>query len=301
MRTATQRVLIVLSDDVHLMDVAGPAQVFTNANDVGGRYVVTYVGVRSGVRSHQGLSLQVSDEWPDLKPEDLLVVPGWRTQASRMPFDARTLSRIRAHWDTGGRVASVCAGALALAEAGTLSGQVATTHHELIDRLRRYPSINVQTDVLFTCGDRVHTSAGIASGIDLALHLVAQEHGPAVAARVARTMVVPAWRQGSATQQSVMLVHRDHLDDLAHRAQDVLDDLDAGLPTLQELGRGLGVSGRTLARRFHNATGMTPLAYATAVRRERAEQLHGLGWSWQSAARAVGYADARSLRPRGTT
>lgn len=158
--------------------------------------------------------------------------------------------------------------------------------------------MTVATDVLFTCEGRLHTSAGIASGIDLSLHLVAHEHGPAVAARVARTLVVPAWRPGAAPQASVMLVHRDHLSDLVHRAQDLLDDPTVPPPTLDELGRRLGVSGRTLARRFTAATGLTPHAYSAAVRRERAGLLRDQGWTGQAAANAVGYADARSLRAR---
>ena len=153
--------------------------------------------------------------------------------------------------------------------------------------------------MLFTCGPRLHTSAGIASGIDLCLHLVAHDHGPAVAARIARTLVVPAWRPGNTSQDLVTLTHRNHMDHLTHQAQDILDDTSHKPPALAELGRRLGVSGRTLARHFVDAAGMTPQAYASAVRLEHATRLHEQGWSWESAAHAVGYADARSLRERG--
>ncbi|GMA41464.1 GlxA family transcriptional regulator [Mobilicoccus caccae] len=298
--TLTRRVLIVLPDAAHLMDVAGPAQVFVNASEVGGRYEVGYVGAAGRVQSHQGLAFAAPTDWPDLTPADLVLVPGWKTQTAA-GFAPALLTRIREHWDAGGHVASICAGALALARTGVLAGHSATTHHDLIDELATSRDVSVMRDVLYTCEDRLHTSAGIASGIDLALHLVAHDHGPALAARVARTLVVPAWRAGAAPQASVMLTHRDHLSDLAHRAQDVLDDPAEPPHTLDALARRLGVSGRTLARHFVAATGLTPQAYSTAVRRERARHLQTQGWTRHAAATAVGYADARSPRARRGT
>ena len=114
------------------------------------------------------------------------------------------------------------------------------------------------------------TSAGIASGIDLALHLVAARHGPAVAARVARALVVYARRNGDEPQASAMLRHRAHLSDLVHRAQDVLDARFAEPLPLAELAAAAGVSERTLTRRFRAATGLTPLRYQQELRLERA-------------------------------
>ena len=119
-------------------------------------------------------------------------------------------------------MASVCSGADALGRAGLLDGRRCTTHHDLQDELaRRYPRATVVRDVLYVVDDRVVTSAGIASGIDLALHLVAVRHGPAAAARVAREMVVYARRNGDEPQASAMLRHRAHLSDVVHRVQDL--------------------------------------------------------------------------------
>lgn len=292
-----RRVLIVLPHQVHLMDVAGPAQVFTNAAELTeDGYEVAFHAPSGRVATHQGLVVDAPTMWPNLATQDLVVVPGWKTSREADGFDRDVLDRVAAHWHAGGHVASICAGALALACAGILSGQRATTHHDLIGGLARHRDVTVETDVLFTCKPRLHTSAGIASGIDLALHLVAHDHGPALAARVARTLVVPAWRPGNTSQTSVMLTHRNHMDDLTHRAQGILDNLDEDPGTVEQLGRRLGVSGRTLARHFLAHTGLTPAAYLTAVREERATQLHAQGWTWDAAARAVGYADARSLR-----
>jgi transcriptional regulator GlxA family with amidase domain len=115
-------------------------------------------------------------------------------------------------------------GALALARAGLLDGRGCTTHHDLQEELaRRHPKATVVGDVRYVGDGRVITSAGIASGIDLALHLVAVRHGPGVAARIARWMVVYARRHGDEQQASAMLRHRSHLRDVVHRVQDLID------------------------------------------------------------------------------
>ncbi|MGL5817450.1 MAG: GlxA family transcriptional regulator [Phycicoccus sp.] len=293
-----RHVVLVVPDRAHLMDVAGPAQVFVSAAEAGGAYTVTFVAADVRTRTHQGLAVETAVEWPSLAPSDLVLVAGWKATSDLDPLAPRLLDRIAGHWERGGAIASVCAGALALARIGILAGHHATTHHDLVDDLTRYPGVTVVRDRLYTCSGRLHTSAGVASGIDLALHLVAHDHGPALAARVARTLVVPAWRPGAASQASVMLVSRDHLSDLTHRAQDLLDDPDRAPTSLAALAGQLGVSGRTLSRHFVAATGVTPHAYATAVRRDRAAQLRSQGWTQHAAAAAVGYADPRSLRLR---
>ena len=194
-------------------------------------------------------------------------------------------------------MASVCAGADALGRAGLLDGRRCTTHHDLQDELAgRYPRATVVRDVLYVLDGRVVTSAGIASGIDLALHLVATAHGPGAAARIAREMVVYARRNGDEPQASAMLRHRAHLSDAVHRVQDLID---AGSPSAcrwPTWPRPAGVSERTLTRLFAAATGLTPLRYQQLLRVERAEHLIGHGATVEAAARAVGFEDARMLR-----
>jgi transcriptional regulator GlxA family with amidase domain len=191
----------------------------------------------------------------------------------------------------------LCAGAPAGAPPGLLDGRRYTTHHDLTDELAaRYPKAHMVRDVLYVEDDRVITSAGIASGIDLALHLVAAARGAEAAARVARQMVVYARRNGDDLQESAMLRHRGHLSDLAHRAQDVIDSRYADQLRLADLAAGVGVSERTLTRIFTHATGLTPLRYQQLLRLERAEHLIGHGATVEAAARAVGFEDARMLR-----
>jgi transcriptional regulator GlxA family with amidase domain len=273
--------------------------VFSTAASFGHDYELAYVGEREEVQSAQGLPLRARVRWPELTADDLLVVPGWRSPTLRGsgPIGEGVLRRLTAHHAAGGTVASVCAGADALGRAGLLDGRRCTTHHDVQEELAaRYPKATVIRDVLYVVDGRVVTSAGIASGIDLALHLVAVRDGAAVAARVAREMVVYARRNGDERQASAMLRYRAHLSEAVHRAQDLIDSRFAERLPLADLAAAAGVSERTLTRLFRASTGLTPLRYQQVLRVERAEHLIGQGATVESAARAVGFSDARMLR-----
>ncbi|WP_018656360.1 GlxA family transcriptional regulator [Actinomadura flavalba] len=346
-----RRVVFPLVPGLHLLDLAGPAQVFSTAADQGHPYRLHHPGPhatgpnatgtrdtdharnpgratgdpRGGraaahdphgndphgngpdgrphttVPTAQGLTLHADATWPDLTPDDLIIVPGWRHRRPGRPphpgVDAATAARLAAHHAAGGTVASVCAGAFALGQAGLLDGRRCTTHHALHTQLAaRHPTATVVPDVLYVTDDRVVTSAGIASGIDLALHLLAVRHGPAAAARAARDMVVHTRRNGDQPQDSAMLRHRAHLSDAVHRAQDLIDAHYTRPLPLADLAAAAGVSPRTLTRRFTAATGLTPLRYQQNLRLEHARHLIGQGATHDTAARAAGFTDARMLR-----
>ncbi|WP_371502370.1 AraC family transcriptional regulator [Kitasatospora sp. NBC_00374] len=293
------RVVFLLVPQLHLLDLAGPAQVFSTADDLGHGYRLDYVAEQEDVPTAQGLTLRAGTRWPRLHARDLVVVPGWRSDTLRTNGELGTasLERLAAHHAAGGTVASVCSGADALGRAGLLDGRRCTTHHDIQEELaRRHPAARVVHDVLFVEDDRVLTSAGIASGIDLALHLVASRHGPYAASQVARSMVVQARRNGDEQQAGVMLRHRAHLVDAVHRAQDLIDSRFTSRLSLASLAAETGMSERTLTRRFTGATGLTPLRYQQGLRVERAEHLIAHGATAESAAREVGFQDARMLR-----
>ena len=293
------KVVFLLTPKLHLLDLAGPAQVFSTAHDLGHEYLLHYVAEQEDVPTAQGLGLRAAVDWPELGAQDLIVVPGWRSpMLAGAPRPGRaTLDRIAAHHARGGTVASVCSGADVLGQARLLDGRRCTTHHDLQDELAaRYPRARVQRDVLYVLDERVVTSAGIASGIDLALHLLATRHGPALAARVARAMVIYARRTGDASQDSAMFRHRRHLRDAVHRAQDQIDAHYATPLRLTDLAHASGVSERTLTRQFLECTGLTPLRYQQTLRVERAEHLISHGATIETAAHTVGFADARMLR-----
>lgn len=292
-------VVFLLTPHLHLLDLAGPAQVFATAAERGLGYRVRYVAERAEVPTAQGLTLQAETDWPAVGPSGVVLVPGWQADGEphRRVLSTDQAGSLADHHAAGGTVASVCSGAFALGEAGLLDGRRCTTHHALQERLaRRWPRARVVRDVLFVPDGGIITSAGIASGIDLALYLITVWHGPAAAAEIAREMVVYVRRNGDAPQASAMLRHRGHLVDIVHRVQDTIDARYRSPLPLPELAASAGVSERTLSRAFVAATGLTPLRYQQLLRVEHAEYLIGAGETAEAAARAAGFDSPRMLR-----
>jgi transcriptional regulator GlxA family with amidase domain len=169
-------VLVLLLETVQLQDMAGPVQVMAEATDLGAPYRLVYCGLASRVRSGQGLSLSDLQPLPEPEPGDLVLVPGVAAAA----LDALEVPRdwLRLAQQRGARLASICSGAFVLARAGLLDGRNCTTHWTLTARLAaEHPRAKVIEDRLFVEDGSVMTSAGIASGIDLSLALVEQDHG----------------------------------------------------------------------------------------------------------------------------
>ena len=293
-------VVFFLPQRLYLLDLAGPAEVFQAAIEQGLPYRLSYVADEPDIVTAEQLPIQAPTTWPALDQHDLIIVPGTELTGAGLAdvrINSRSLDVLRHHHNRGGNIVSVCAGAEVLGRAGLLDGRRCTTHHQLqADLGARYPAATVIEDVLYVVDGTIATSAGIASGIDLALHLIAVAHGPAMAARIARTLVVYTRRNGDEQQTSVLLRHRHHLDDMVHRLQDLIEDRFTERLRLIDLARELGCSERTLTRHFHRATGLTPLRYQQLLRLERAEHLIGHGSTVDSAARTVGLADARALR-----
>ena len=247
------QVVIVVLPETELLDLAGPAQVFDAANGLGADYTLSFVGSMPRVRSAQGLELLVSSPLPPITGDDLVLVPGVRRSSITPHADPNTLAWLRSAADARARIAAVCTGAFLLGEAGLLEGRRCTTHWTLIEALAaRFPRAIVEDATLFVQDAGVTTSAGIASGIDMALWLVEQDHGPLVAARVARELVVYLRRDGGHGQSSIYLEYRTHLQPRVHRAQDWLIENFNAKVTLGQLADVVGTSARHLARQLQS-------------------------------------------------
>lgn len=268
-----QRVIFIVLPRVELLDLAGPLQAFFEAGPHGGAYEAVLCGPVADVASNQGVHLARLAALPDPDPNDLVLVPGIDlAHQGEIPSSVYHWLH-RAH-EAGAHLASVCTGAFILAEAGLLSGRRCTTHWARVDDLqRRYPRALVLRDRLFVQDGAVTTSAGIASGLDMALWFIEQQHGPLVAARTARELVVYLRRDGAQQQHSVYLDYRAHLHTGIHRVQDWLIAHPEARPTLDELAGVAAMSPRHLTRVFREATGITIHAYTTALRLERAARL----------------------------
>ena len=170
---------------VILLDLAAPAHLFGHCGE--DRYRFTVAGVRSGpVATSTGLAISAERGLRALQEADTVVVPG-TDDLSPTPDVHRAAGALRQAHARGARIASICTGAFVLGEAGLLDGRRATTHwHSTAELTRRFPATDVDPDVLYVDEGAILTSAGVAAGLDLCLHLVRRDHGAAVAAQLAR-------------------------------------------------------------------------------------------------------------------
>lgn len=299
------RVVFFIPPDVTALDVVGPLQVFQMAAiHAGEDYRFEMCALSRNVPVAGNLQFGNLLPYRRVTPGrgDILVVAGFQgaTMAAvrAMRRHPAFFGWIRRACRAGATVCSTCTGAFFLAEAGVLDGKPCVTHWADNDDLQRhYPRTQVRPGILFAEAGNVYTSAGVAAGIDLAIHLVAQRHGSRLAFEVARRLVIYLRRSGEAEQDSIYLRYRNHLDDVVHRAQNLLiERLDAP-PGLEQLATQVGSSPRNLSRRFQRSLGISMGGYLRELRLERARSLlQEEGSKVEDVARACGFCDSRQLR-----
>jgi transcriptional regulator GlxA family with amidase domain len=264
------RVAILVLEAAVPIDLAIPAHVFDGRD--GSPYRAQLCAERPGpVRTTTGFDVVATAGLEALQRADTIFVPGFESPTMRPPQAVR--KAIARAVDEGRRVASICTGAFALAAAGVLDGRRATTHWRHAEELAAlYPAIDVDPDVLYVDQGNVLTSAGVAAGIDLCLHLVRSDHGAELANKVARRIVVPPHRDGGQAQYIERPVPADAGDSLEPTRAWALERLGEPL-TVTDLARHACVSDRTFARRFVAETGTTPLQWLVRQRVLRAREL----------------------------
>lgn len=287
---------------VYLLDLAGIADALRNANRIARRTVfeIVFNGIADEAVTSIGLSLSGLAPLPAHLPEGALVVVSGVTPIARMQDPAALVAAdwLARHVTDRHRLACICAGAWLAGRAGLLDGRACTTHHEDCAALqRRFPKALVQDNRIFVEDGNVMTSAGVTAGIDLALHLVAEYAGPAVASRVARALVVYVRRTGGDPQLSPWLAHRNHLHPVVHRAQDAILADPSRDWTLASIAEVACTSVRHLSRLFRDEAGVTVLAYLHGIRLALArEHLATTGWSVERVAEQAGFSSAHQLR-----
>lgn len=312
-------VFFVITPNVLLLDYAGPAEALRMARDMGAPLKLQACGPVAEVPTSLDTRLTGLTPLPTSLPANSLVlVTGNGNEREDYASDAarQVVRWLRAIPDAGIRLASICSGALLLAQAGLLDGRRCTTHHSLTDDLRALaPGAQVLDDRVFVEDGPVLTSAGITTGIDLALHLVQQLSGPEMAGRVARRLVMYLRRGPNDVQLSPWLAHRNHLHPAVHRAQDLIAGTLARDPshrwTLAQLADVACVSPRHLTRLFMRHAGISVLDYVQQLRMARAQELlqQQPRLTQERLAAACGFASARDWRrawkrftaPAGTT
>jgi len=271
------RVTVLLLPPVVGFDATIAPTLFGQAQGPDGEplYEVTVCSVdEEPVSSINGFAMIATAGPEALAAADTVVIPGTRYPPARL--DGTLAPEVRAALHTirpGTRLVSICTGAFVLAAAGLLDGRPATTHWRFADTLRAlFPSVRVDENVLFVDDGDVLTSAGLAAGIDLCLHIIRSDHGTQVANEVARYCVVPPWREGGQAQFiDRHLPVADHASTAATREW-ALAHLDEPL-TVQALARHAHMSPRTFNRRFRAETGEAPGSWIRNRRIDRAREL----------------------------
>lgn len=281
-------------------------QIFGQARSAAGQplYTVLTCALEPGeVRTDTDFTVQVA-HGPELLAEaDTVVVPasGVDYEPGADPWGsgrldeamAKALARIR----PGTRIASICTGSFVLAAAGLLDGRRATTHWMSADDFRRwFPDVALDPDVLYTDEGDVLTAAGVASGLDLCLHMIRRDHGAAVANDVARRTVVPPHREGGQAQYIRRPLPEPRVSSTGRARAWALEHLDRPL-NLRQLAACESMSVRTFTRRFREEVGHSPLQWLTQQRIERARQLlEETELTVERIAAEAGFGTAASLR-----
>jgi transcriptional regulator GlxA family with amidase domain len=297
MAAKPRQVAVLVFDGVKLLDVAGPSEVFGEANADGVRYTVTLCSPDGrDVTTSTGVRLAAHASAGEAGEVDTLMVPG-SDGFPVAPPGPDILSALSELVPRARRVASVCTGAFVLAEAGLLDGRRAATHWRYADTLaRRYPTVSVAADAIFVQDGRMFSSAGVSAGIDLSLALVEADHGADLARAVARSLVVFMQRPGGQSQFSVPArTPRPRSSPLRTVLDRVLAD-PAADHSMGALAAAAGTSVRQLTRLFRGELNTTPARYVELVRLEAAQALIDAGHTVTSAAARSGLGSDETLR-----
>jgi transcriptional regulator GlxA family with amidase domain len=285
-------VVALLAGEVVAFDLAIPAQIFGREPDL---YDWAVCAPEAGpVATENGFDVLVPHGLAVLAEADTIVVPGIGDRA--WPLPPEPVEALRAAAEGGARVASICTGAFVLAAAGLLDGRRATTHWRYAPLLtREFPAVEVDPDVLYVDEGDVLTSAGVAAGIDLCLHIVRKDHGAEVANGIARRIVVAAHRDGGQAQFVERPLPAPDGGLAATRAW--MEERLAEHLTVDDMARHAACSPRSFARRFRAETGTTPLQWLIGRRVAEAQRLlEGSELPVEQVASQSGFGTAAALR-----
>ncbi|MFF5171580.1 GlxA family transcriptional regulator [Micromonospora sp. NPDC000089] len=302
MTVAPHRVAVLTVDQGVGLDLGTPAQVFGAARTGDGTPLYT-VGTCTGggrpVRSSGGYQVLPDHDLGLVAAADTVVVPGvdGGPPLTDGTVDPEVTAALRAARERGARIMSICTGAFVLAAAGLLDGRPATTHWAYAERFRRlYPAVDLDPEVLFIDDGDVLTSAGVAAGIDLCLHVVRTDHGSEVANRAARRCVVPPWRDGGQAQFIERPVPRGPESGTAATREWARQRLHEPV-ALRDLAAHARMSVRTFTRHFRSETGLSPAQWLLRQRTEHARLLlETTDLSVDQVARRAGFGTTAALR-----
>ena len=298
--TPAHRVEILTYPNAQVLDVTGPAQVFSTANELMEAeglqsYEIVIVSAEVEVVTSSGIALRNAGLPDPTGTLGTLIVSGGHgvNVACRNTI---LLDWLRQRSAGAERIASVCSGAFLLAEAGLLGGHRVVTHwNRCAEFSARYPDVRLDPDPIFVRDGAIWTSAGVTAGIDLALAMVEADHGRTLALAVARHLVVFLKRPGSQAQFSVALALQEEPASFERLHAWIAAHLSEPL-SLEVLADQAGMSLRSLCRRYRQGTGRTPAQGVELMRVEAARRLREDGASISRTAVRCGFGSTETMR-----
>jgi len=276
---ARTNIIFLILPHVHLLDLAGPDQVFLEALDHGADIKVEYCGISKDTETSAGLPFGKLKHFSKIKvlPGDYIIVPGAEVSyllSEKLAKEEGLIKWLKKSHELGVHMCSICTGAYLLGVAGLLDHRKCTTHWKHTSRLQeKFPKARVTDNILFAEQDGIYTSAGVTAGIDLALHIIGNLTSESVSYKVARELVIYIRRQGNDSQHSVFLDYRNHIHSGIHKLQDWLQLNVHHKSTLEDLAEIANMSSRNLTRVFKKETGISVNDFVTLIRKDKIKEL----------------------------
>ena len=299
------RVFFLVPPEVQLLDITGPAHLFYEAKAYGANISTHYLSLekKTEALSSAGISLGQLEPFQnfELGENDLLFIPGLE---SYLFFDKNFVLGQEEFFDwlrqqhlRKAKICSVCTGAYLLAFAGLLDNRECATHWKYFEDFQsRFSKTKLLTDRLLVKDDNIYSSAGVSSGIDLALFVLEELLGAVFASKIAKEVVIYLRRTENDPQLSMFLQYRNHIENRIHQVQDILAKNLSQKQKIEGLAEKVHMSPRNLTRLFKKTTGITIGDYIEKLRTERAVQLLNMGQKVSSVTDACGLKSSNQLR-----
>ncbi|MDP4262793.1 MAG: DJ-1/PfpI family protein [Bacteroidota bacterium] len=297
-----KKIAFIIPPSVELLDLAGPVQVFTEAQFHGFEITIEFYSFHSTTVSAAGLPFGKIENYRQavLKEGDFLFIPGvnFESLEKHLKTEKAFFEWLAGCSENNITICSVCNAAFVLGAAGLLDNKECTTHWRRAGLLQaRFPKTKVLTDVLYVKSGNIYTSAGISAGIDLALSILEEWKDPLFVHKVARGLVVYHRRSHQHTQQSIYLDYRNHVNPKIHQVQDFMIEHISSEISLEILAARVNMSPRNLSRVFKETTGITTVDYLTKLRLEKATTLkNNPDYTLSYIASECGFHSARQLQ-----
>ncbi|GAA0732208.1 GlxA family transcriptional regulator [Aquimarina litoralis] len=301
MMSVVNRIVFFVPEKVHLLDLSGPAHVFYEAEKEGASLEVLFAGFRSSekVKSSVGLSFcnLLEIEELNLNANDFVFIPGSEDIIQIVNTNKSFLPLINKWNKEKVNICSICVGVFWLATLGLLNGKKSTTHWRYLQLLeQKHPKTIVQKNNLFVIEENLYMSAGVSSGIDLALYILEKLYGYNLALKVSKEIVYYFRRAGNDPQISNFLKYRDHIDNSIHKIQDyIVNNINKRI-TLDDIADEVNMSKRNVSRKFKKVTQITVGDYINLVRYERINNLLSKGMKLEQVALECGLKSTNQVR-----